>query len=308
MTKPRALRLDDFGQRHHRHRRNPCRGRTDRERHSPRADPKGSQDGGRCALTRGAPIRKFGQIIGFASRPIARRRVGSRAQLRGEGIRARLPFRRGRAPRGHIASRRSADIRGVSAAEWQGRDAQLYRDPHFGELLGDRRAPDRKGSRTFGNSRRLSRHRRNHRAGAWHGMRDRREGRGLRRLDANPMGLCRESQHRRDVDGRSWLRSVPDRPHEGGVRRRRGRGVPKPHNSGDGRHAEDGRSWRRARQGDAAFARSGAKDAGAGERTHARASMRRVGRLFGDHRQSRAGRRGGHSRAQRRHGDPLGDA
>ena len=32
----------------------------------------------------GAPIRKFGQIIGFASRPIARRRMGARAQLRGE--------------------------------------------------------------------------------------------------------------------------------------------------------------------------------------------------------------------------------
>ena len=49
-------------------------------------------------------------------------------------------------------------------------------------------------------------------------------------------------------------------------------------------------------------------DDGAGERAYARAPMRRLGRLFGHHRQSGAWRRGRHSRAQRRHGDSLGDA
>ena len=46
----------------------------------------------------------------------------------------------------------------------------------------------------------------------------------------------------------------------------------------------------------------------AGERAYARAAMRRLGRLFGHHRQSGARRGRRHSGAQRRHGDPLGDA
>ena len=45
-----------------------------------------------------------------------------------------------------------------------------------------------------------------------------------------------------------------------------------------------------------------------GERAHACAAMRRLGRLFRHHRQSGARRRGRHSRPQRRHGDSLRDA
>ena len=54
-------------------------------------------------VAEGAPIRKFGQIIGFASKPIAAGRLGARAQLRNQGIRARLSFWRGHAPREHPA-------------------------------------------------------------------------------------------------------------------------------------------------------------------------------------------------------------
>ena len=50
------------------------------------------------------------------------------------------------------------------------------------------------------------------------------------------------------------------------------------------------------------------RDADARERADACAPVRRLGRLFGHHRQSRARRRGRHSGAQRRHGDSFGDA
>ena len=46
----------------------------------------------------------------------------------------------------------------------------------------------------------------------------------------------------------------------------------------------------------------------AGERTDAGAAMRRLGRLFRHHRQSRARRRRRHSGAPRRHRDPVGNA
>ena len=128
----------------------------------------------------------------FRLAPNRRRRVGSRAQLRREGLRARLSFRRGRASRDDRAGRGSADLSRVSAAERQGRHAQLSRHPDFGELLCDRRAADRAGGRTLRDSGRLSPCRRRHSAGARHWLRHRRQGRGIRRLDANAMGLRRQ--------------------------------------------------------------------------------------------------------------------
>ena len=70
MTTPRALRLEPVGQCHHRGRRNragaePLKGVGARER-----VPKGHKMAV-AAVAAGEPIRKFGQIIGFASRPIA---------------------------------------------------------------------------------------------------------------------------------------------------------------------------------------------------------------------------------------------
>ncbi len=44
------------------------------------------------------------------------------------------------------------------------------------------------------------------------------KGEGFETLEAHAMGLCRQSQHGRRHHGRAGLRSVPDRPHEGGIR------------------------------------------------------------------------------------------
>ena len=52
----------------------------------------------------------------------------------------------------------------------------------------------------------------------------------------------------------------------------------------------------------------GERETGAGERADAGAAMRRLGRLFGHHRQSGARRRRRHPGAPRRHRDPLRDA
>ena len=51
----------------------------------------------------GAPIRKFGQIIGFASRPIAAGEWVHEHNCASQRIRARLSFWRGHAPREHPA-------------------------------------------------------------------------------------------------------------------------------------------------------------------------------------------------------------
>ena len=61
---------------------------------------------------------------------------------------------------------------------------------------------------------RLSRHRRRGPLRARHRLRHGGEGRGLGRVAPHPVRLCHPSQSRRDIDGRAWLRGVPDRPHE----------------------------------------------------------------------------------------------
>ena len=185
-----------FRQRDHRHRRDFGRRRAGAGRQGARARAQGSQDGGRSGRDRRADpqIRPDHR---FRLPPDWPWRVGARAQLRSSRIRARLPLRRGHAPREHRAGGRAADLPGLPPRQRQGRDAQLSRGPNFGELLGDGRALDRQGGRALRNSRRLSACRRNHRAGPWHGLRHGRERRGVRGAHAHPMGLRRQSQHRR---------------------------------------------------------------------------------------------------------------
>ncbi len=132
--------------------------------------------------------------------------------------------------------------------------------------------------------------------------------RGLRRAAADPVGLRDARQSRRRADGRARLRGVPDRPHEGGIRAGRGRSLPDHDDPGDRRHQEDRRRGRRAHQGDDPD--RGARQArdAAGLRDHARAAMRRLGRLFGHHGEPGARRRGRRTGAARRHRDPLRDA
>lgn len=77
---------------------------------------------------------------------------------------------------------------------------------------------------------------------------------------------------------------------------------------GDGRHAEDGGSRRRLREGSAGRGECRHPRARAGKRVGGGAAMRRLGRLFGHHRQPCARRRVGSGGAARWHGDSLRDA
>src|SRR5271166_2219316 len=122
------------------------------------------------------------------------------------------------------------------------------------------------------------------------------------------MGLRRQSERRRRAHDRAGLRSVPDRSHEGGIRRRRGRVVSEHDHPGDRRHAEDNRSRDGKGPRHAAGPQRGAAHANPGERTRAGAAMRRLRRLFGRHGQSRARRRSRPPRSQWRHRDPVGNA
>ena len=61
---------------------------------------------------------------------------------------------------------RAGDVPGLSPRQRQGRHAQLCRHPHLGELLGHRRRLHRRGDRALRHPRRLSQHRRRHRAQA----------------------------------------------------------------------------------------------------------------------------------------------
>ena len=142
------------------------------------------------------------------------------------------------------ASSSQATFEGFRRAERQGRHAQLSGDPDQRELLGLGGALHGQGDRAVGRARRPSRHRRRDRAGARHGLRHRLQGRGLRCAQAHPMGLCDEPEYRRRAAGRAGLRSLPDRPHEAGIRDRRERHVPHDDDPGDGRHAQDRRGRR----------------------------------------------------------------
>ena len=86
-------------------------------------------------IREGEPIRKFGQIIGFASAAYRSRRMGARAQCRAARIRARLPVLRGCQRRRSPAGRAARHVPGLSPRQRQDRHPQLSRHPHFGELF-----------------------------------------------------------------------------------------------------------------------------------------------------------------------------
>ena len=90
------------------------------------------------AIAEGEPVRKFGQIIGFATQPISTGRAHPHPQLRRQRILARLPLRRGRPAGARAAARRAPHLPGLPPQERQGRHAQLYRRADQRELLGDR--------------------------------------------------------------------------------------------------------------------------------------------------------------------------
>ena len=97
----------------------------------------------------GEPVRKFGQIIGFAKQDIPPGRLGARAQYRHAGLRPRLCLRRRtRSPRTSCRSSQQATFQGYPPRQRQGRHPQLHRHPDLGELLGHRRRLHRRGDRS----------------------------------------------------------------------------------------------------------------------------------------------------------------
>ena len=195
------------------------------------------------------------------------------------------------------------DLRGLCAAERQGRHAQLYRRPHLGELLGlasPASSPRRSTAPACSTTIRSIDGVVPFVHGTGCGMAA--QGRGLRRAAAHAMGLRHPSQPRRRADGRARLRGVPDRPHEGGIRPGRGRHLPDHDHPGDRRHQEDRRATASTRiKAMLPVAARAKRETRAGLRDHAGAAMRRLGRLFRHHRQSGARRRGRPAGRARRH-------
>ena len=119
----------------------------------------------------GAPVRKFGQIIGFASKPIAPGQWVHEHNCVVRISRATIIFARTRGRQTDPAGREPGDLPGLPPRQRQGGHAQLSRHPHLGELLGDRGAADRARGRAVGHARRLSQRRRRHRARPRHRLR-----------------------------------------------------------------------------------------------------------------------------------------
>ena len=94
------------------------------------------------AVAQGKPVRRYNQIIGFATRDIARRRARARAQPRDGRLPARL--RLFVSDEDNRIRREPGDLPGHRARRRPRRDAQLHRHPHQRELLGDGRADDRR--------------------------------------------------------------------------------------------------------------------------------------------------------------------
>ncbi len=188
----------------------------------------------------GQPVRKFGQIIGFAKQDIPPGRLDPRAQHRHAGFRPRLCLRRGGEARGHPAARPAGHLPGLPPRQRQGRHPQLHRHPDLRELLGHRGRLHRRGGEALRHAEGLSQHRRHRGAedGQW--LRRRFPRRHLRHPQAHGLGLCHQSQHGRRAHGGPRLRGLPDPALQGSLQRHRERNLPDHDDPGNRRHPEDG--------------------------------------------------------------------
>ena len=132
------------------------------------------------AIAAGSPVRRYNQIIGFATRDI---RAGEHVHLHNMGIGSEHGANVGGAARDYAfcadvkpvtMANPPATFHGHRARRWPSRNAQLCRDHLERQLFGDRLARDC-GSVPHryptGSARRLSKHRRCDRADAWHRLR-----------------------------------------------------------------------------------------------------------------------------------------
>ena len=259
-------------------------------------------------IREGEPVRKFGQIIGFAKTHIA---PGEWVHEHNVGLHdfARdYRFAEDAQDDGLLPEDMRATFEGYRRPNGRAGTRNYIGILTTRELLGIGRALCRRGGRALGRARRLPGRRRHRRDRARHRLRPCRLWRGLRGPAPHAMGLRQPSELRRRRHGRPRLRGVPDRPHEEGIRAHRDRHLPHHDDPGDRRHEED-------RRGDLGRDPRHAADRGRGAprdaprlRARARPAMRRLGRLFGDHREPGARRGVRPSRPPRRHLDPVRDA
>ena len=232
----------------------------------------------------------------------------ARAELRDGRLRQGLRLRRRR--EADRLRQHAGDVRRHPPARRPRRDAQLHRHPDQRELLGACRGADRRCVPP------QSVHRRRSAGGVsqcrWRGRADPQD----RLRHDRERAAARAAPHARRLRAARQLlacrragpglRGEPDPRPDGGTAA--GRPHPQHGHPVDGRHAQDGRSRRRVREGGAGRGEPGAARTGAGERTDRGAAMRRIGRLFRRIRQSRARCGERSAGAAWRHGDPVGDA
>ena len=209
----------------------------------------------------GEPIRKFGQIIGFASKPIAPGEWMHEHNCVMHDFARDYHFCEDARPRRSCRVEQQATFEGYRRANgktgtrnYLGILTSVNCSATVARLIA--REVERSGIlEDYPNVDGVIRARARHR------LRHGRQGRRLRRAEAHPMGLCRQSQHGRRHHGRARLRSVPDRAHEGGIRHRRERAVPVDDDPGDRRHAQDrrGRASRGSRRCCRSSTRRGAR-------------------------------------------------
>ena len=257
------------------------------------------------AIKAGQPVRRYNQIIGFASRDIA---PGEHVHLNNLAMGA---FDRDYAFGADVKPTQYAS----PPATFDGivrTDGRVATRNYIGILStvncsatvarGDR------GSLHAGTAGGVSQRRRRGRVDARFRVRHGHARRGHAAPSAHARRLRAARELRGRADDRPGLRGEPDQLADGRAEPAGGTAAAHVQHPGHRRHGQDDRVRHRHHRGDVAARERRHAAARAGVAHHRGLAMRRVGRLFGHHRQSGARRRRGPARAQWRHGDPVGDA
>ena len=261
------------------------------------------------AIAAGSPVRRYNQIIGFASRDI---RAGEHVHLHNLAMGAfdrDYAFGADAKPTQYVEP--AATFAGIVRSDGPNAGKVGTRN-YLGilstrQLLGDGRARHRRAFHTgapCGVSERRWRRRAHARFGLRHGH--------AGRSDADPPPhagrLCEARQLRRRADRRPRLRGQPDQraPRQRAPRGKRAAAhVLDP---GHRRHGQDDRARRVDHRRDAPACERRRAGAGAGVASDGRPAVRRIGRLLGHHGQPGARCGGRPARASRRHRDPVRNA
>ena len=221
-----------------------------------------------AAIAEDEPVRKFGQIIGFAVEADRAGRHGSTSTTsRLHDFARDYHFAEGARNDEILPPELRATFQGYVRPNGKIGTRNYVGESHLGELLGSGRPkfiaeafnrsgvlddyPEIDGVVAFVH-------------GTGCGMAA--YGEGFDVAAAHAMGLRHASQSRRRADGRARLRGVPDRPHEGRIWPGRGRHFQTMTIQATGGTKKTDRRGRRAHQGDAADRRQGAARDAAGER------------------------------------------